>query len=313
MNKPWNVPYIDLGAQYQALKEPIDEAIGRVMASGRYINGEETERFEEAMARYLGVRHVVSCGNGYDALWMALKVLRPTPMSCVLTDSYTHVSTHNAIRNAGLNPVFENHRGITVSVPVHMNGMFNTAALDENTLVIEDACQSIGSSFHGKKAGTVGVMGCFSMHPMKILGCSGDGGFIATNATEHYLKIRQIRNHGAENGVNSRLDNLQAAILNVKLPHLDKWIARRRDIAARYEAELPIQVKKPPAPSDGPYFDTYSSYVIGGSPELLAHMREHRIECFSHIRTDCVSLPIYPEMKEAHISLVVDAVRKFYD
>jgi dTDP-4-amino-4,6-dideoxygalactose transaminase len=302
----WKVPYIDLGAQYQALKPQLDEAISRVMASGRYINGEETAKFENKMEIYLGVRHVIAVGNGYDALFLALYSLGD--VGNVKTDKYTHISTHNAIQNAGYNVIFEFKSDICV--PVHMNGRFNKA-FDMNTkTIIEDACQAIGASYNGTKAGTFGIMGCFSLHPMKVLGCAGDGGFICTNDSDSAVMLKTLRNHG-EMGVNSRLDNLQAAILNVKLPYLDSFIARRRDIARRYEAELPEWVKKPPAPSDGPYFDTYSSYVIGGSPELLAHLRAQGIECFSHIRTDVVSLPIYPEMKEGHIAMVCEAVRRF--
>jgi dTDP-4-amino-4,6-dideoxygalactose transaminase len=148
---------------------------------------------------------------------------------------------------------------------------------------------------------------------MKVLGCAGDGGAIVTSDDDLSDKLRALRNHGGGKGygVNSRLDNLQAAILNVKLPYLDKWIARRREIAAIYHLGLPEWVKKPPPPEEGPYFDTYSSYVIGGSPELLAHMRYKGIECFSHVRDDVVSLPIYPEMKDAHIAMVIAAVKSF--
>lgn len=179
--------------------------------------------------------------------------------------------------------------------------------------IIEDACQALGASFEGKKAGSFGVMGCFSFHPLKVLSCAGDGGAIATNDTALNARLRILRNHGEDTGygVNSRLDNIQAAILNVKLPYLDKWIAKRRYIAAIYETELPVWVRKPPAPSDGPNFDTYSSYVICGSPELLAHLRDKGIECFSHIRDDIISLPIYPEMKQAHIAMVLAAVKSY--
>ncbi len=193
-----------------------------------------------------------------------------------------------------------------------MNGRMNMRPFILHPM-IEDACQAIGSAYEGKKAGTYGTMGCFSFHPMKVLGCAGDGGAIVTHDAEIADYLRNLRNHGGGKGygVNSRLDAIQAAILSVKLPYLDKWIAKRRAIAAHYEAFLPAWVKKPPAPSDGPYFDTYSSYVIGGSPELLAHLRGKGIECFSHIRTDVVSLPIYPEMKDSHVAMVVAAVKSY--
>lgn len=323
------IPYIDLAAQYKALKEPLDEAISRVMSSGKYTSGPDIEQFEESMERYLGVEHVIACGNGYDALSMSLRALigkGTRTVGTVLTDSYTHKSTHAAIMSCGRTPiVHEQSIGIDTDfrIPVHMNGRFNVETLKDYTWrdsygvppipVIEDACQAIGASFEGKKAGTVGEVGCFSLHPMKVLSCAGDGGFIATNRTDLAQELRERRNNsnGDYYGVNSRLDNIQAAILNVKLPHLDSFIRRRREIANIYADELPWWVLKPPAPSDGPYFDTYSSYVIGGDPEMLAHLRGAGIECFSHIRTDVVSLPIYPEMPEGDIEQVIAAVKSW--
>ena len=307
----WKVPYIDLGAQYESLKDEIDEAMQRVMASGRYINGEETEIFERSLARYLGVKHIIGVGNGYDALYLSIKASGTKQASTILTDEYTHISTHAAIHNNGHSIYYQ--FGLADSfIPVHMNGRFNSGVL-RNIPLVEDACQALGASYDGRKAGTIGMMGCFSFHPMKVLSCAGDGGAICTNDDALDTRLRELRNHGGGKGygVNSRLDNLQAAILNVKLPYLDKWIARRREIASIYETELPPWVTKPPAPSNGPYFDTYSSYVIGGSPEMLSHMRGRGIECFSHIRTNLLSLPIYPEMKEAHQAMVIAAVRSY--
>lgn len=314
----WKVPYIDLGSQYQSLKPELDAAMQRVMATGKYTSGPETEAFEESLARYLGVKHVIGCGNGYDAIFMSLKVAgiggESGDRNSVGTVTYTHISTHSAIEAVGARIVKGEGGLLDAIVPVHMNGRVAAEWYGwKRKIMIEDACQAIGASHEERKAGTVGTMGCFSFHPMKVLGCAGDGGGIATNDSELNEKLRCLRNHGGGKGygVNSRLDNIQAAILNVKLPYLDKWIAKRRSIAAIYEHELPPWVKKPPAPSDGPYFDTYSSYVIGGSPELLKHLRDKGIECFSHIRTDVVSLPIYPEMKDSHIAMVVAAVKAY--
>ena len=305
----WKVPYIDLGAQYESLKDEIDEAMQRVMASGRYINGEETERFEKSLAKYLGVKHVIGVGNGYDALFLALNELGVDRRGEVHADAYTHISTHAAFSNLGAKIGYGDT--VDVDIVVHMNGRFNNR--DWGHVMIEDSCQALGTKFQDKYAGTFGIMGCFSFHPMKVLSCAGDGGAICTNDDDLNTRLRELRNHGGGKGygVNSRLDNIQAAILNVKLPYLDKWIARRREIASIYETELPPWVTKPPAPSNGPYFDTYSSYVIGGSPEMLSHMRNKGIECFSHIRTNLLSLPIYPEMKEAHQAMVIAAVRSY--
>ena len=307
----WKVPYIDLAAHYQALKGPLDEAISRVMASGKYTSGPETERFEESMARYLGVKHVIGVGNGYDALFLSLKAMNA--FGRVLAPSYTHISTHAAIEHSGCELVLDEGRDIRIVIPVHMNGRYNGFhSIHLPHPEIEDACQAIGTAYKGKKVGTFGLMGCFSLHPFKVLSCAGDGGFISTNDDAYAERLKWLRTHkGDPYGYNSRLDNIQAAILNVKLPYLESFIHRRREIASTYEEELPEWVQKPPAPSTGDYFDTYSSYVIGGSPELLAHMRGKGIECHSHIRTDVVSLPIYPEMKEGHIAMVVAAVKAF--
>jgi dTDP-4-amino-4,6-dideoxygalactose transaminase len=310
----WRVPYIDLVAQYRQLHNEIDPAVRRVLASGRYVNGPETERFEHDMARYLGVKHVVAVGSGYDALFLTLSEMPLPPASFVTTSHYTHHSTHNAIRNAGhIISYVENGIGDRTAaiVPIHMNGRVCHVPVPEGVLVIEDACQAIGAQYKGRKAGTIGFAGCFSVHPLKILGAGGDGGFVATSDTGLSDRIRSRRNHGGLNGVNSRLDEIQAAILRVKLPYLDEWINDRQNIARIYDHELPGWVQKPTPPDDGDYFDTYSSYVIGGSPELLAHMRKEGIECYSHIRPDKLSLPIYQGMPAWAMEQVIGAVRNY--
>jgi dTDP-4-amino-4,6-dideoxygalactose transaminase len=302
------VPYIDLGAQYRDLKPAIDAAVEKVLTGGRYIGGEQVALFEEKMAAYLGVKHVVSCGNGYDALFLALTALNPQGKE-VGTDSYTHVSTHAAIEHCGAIPVLDAHPvECDYWLPVHMNGRCK-ARVSEFRPAVEDACQALGASYKGKKAGTFGLLGCFSLHPMKVLGCAGDGGFIATDSPLYADDLRCLRNHGSGNGfgVNSRLDNLQAAILNVKMTRLHWYIERRREIAQQYHDGLETELKPPP-PSNGDHFDVYSSYVIGGSPELLKELNEKGVECFSHIKTDVVSLPIYPEMTDEQVKFVIDAV-----
>ena len=315
----WRVPYIDLGAQYQSLRhDGIDSAIYKVMASGKYSGGEEVERFESSMASYLGVKHVVSVASGSDALRLAVIACGIGEGDEVFTTDYAFVASVEAIVHAGAK---QNLKGITkrtkAVMPVHMNGRY-APLQGKSRWLIEDACQALGARYKGIAVGTEGI-GCFSVSPMKILSCAGYGGFVATDDSKIADAVTLLRNHGSRDvgvtfecfGFHSRLPNLQAAILNVKLPYLDKWIARRRWIAGVYEKELPEWIKKPPAPSDGPYFDTYSNYVIGGSPEFLAHMRGKGIECFSHIRTDVVSLPIYPEMPESDIEIVIAAVKSY--
>ncbi len=312
----WRVPYVDLGAQYQALKPEIDEAMQRVMAGGQFILRDEVSRFEEAMAEYLGVKYVIGVGNGYDALFMSMKAIGICAGDKVLVQSYTHISTHAAIANCGAKVVLNEAKPpLKAVIAVHMNGRIDDDMRMYGSIpVIEDACQALGAAYSGVKAGTVGKIGCFSCHPMKVLSCAGDGGFIATNDGEIADFVRSYRNHGGGKGygVNSRLDNLQAAILNVKLPHLDSYIARRREIASMYEEMMPIEVICPPPPSDDAHFDTYSSYVVSGNFDLLTHLRDSGIETFSHINLDTVSLPIYPEMSDAQVGIVVEAVKAFY-
>lgn len=308
------VPYIDLPAQYRDLKPQIDAAMQRVMESGGFILRDEVKWFEERMASYLGVNHVIGVGNGYDALFLALQALNIYTGDRVLTQSYTHVSTHAAIRNCGAELLLDEAKGpLSAVLPVHMNGRTQRCDWYESVPVVEDACQALGASYKGKKAGTFGIMGCFSLHPMKVLGCAGDGGFISTNDDGLNKRLRELRNHGMGNGYgyNSRLDTLQAAILNVKFDRLDWYIERRRYIAQRYEDGLKWD-GKPPGPSTGDHFDVYSSYVLKAGPELLNHLKSKDIEVFSHIREDCVSLPIFPEMTEDQIDYVIDGVNSYH-
>ncbi len=307
----WLVPYTGFRQQFEDLRIELMAAYEHVMWNGDFILRDEVAKFEESMAAYLGVEHVIGVGSGYDALYLSLKVAGIGAGDEVLTDSYTHISTHAAIVNCGAKVLLDNVSLITKNtkawLPVHMNGYMQDVS-GSPLLVIEDACQALGAEFYGRKAGTE-ALGCFSCHPMKILGCAGDGGFIATNNPEYDAKLRELRNHGGNNGygINSRLDNLQAAILNVKLPYLELWIAKRRTIASIYDKELPEWVGKPLRRDE--HYDVYSSYVIDGNPKILYQLRTAGIEAFSHIRTDKVSLPIYPELTEDQIGMVIDAMR----
>lgn len=311
LDRKWAVPYVNLNAQYLSIKDEIDPVVLRVLNEGRYIGGDDVAEFETEMSKYLNVRYVIACGNGYDALFLALKAVGIKQGMSVLTDDYTHVSTHAAIHAVGAKRL-EAGEEMSAWLPVHMNGRMQDIQRGD-TPIIEDACQAIGSMINDNMAGTMGDIGCFSMHPLKTLGVAGDGGFCCTQNKEYAVRIRELRNHGDGKGygVNSRLDALQAAIATVKLRHLDAWIDRRREIAAIYEAELPAHIIKPAPPEDGKYFDTYSSYVIGGSPGMLAFLREKGIECFSHIRDDVVSLPIYPELRQSQLEQVLEAVHKY--
>ena len=301
------IPYIRLDKQNTT--DEVRKAIVGVMASGRYIGGEEVEKFEDTLANYLGAKFVVAVGNGYDALRLTLEAYGIGAGDSVHTYRYTHKSTHAAIEAVGAKPVFESEPFNAV-IPVHMNGAIMDILSDHT--VIEDACQAIGArNEYDKCAGTLGDAGCFSFHPLKTLSCMGDGGAVATRHWWLAEKLRNLRNHGGAegHGHNSRLDAIQAAILNAKLPQLDSYITARRRIAKRYDDGL--QCRGKPQWRDH-YFDTYSSYVLEAGPALLRHLHSRGIEAYSHIRTDRVSLPIYPEMPEEETQEVIRAVNEFH-
>ena len=264
MTNKWRVPYVDLAARYAAMQPELDKAVEEVFKSGRFVGGEKVAEFEQAMAAYLGVEYVVGVGNGYDALYLSLKALDMDYRlgDEVITVSHTFVATLAAIVNNGAKPVLidvgpdgnmdasliegaitECTRAI---LPVHMNGRacdmgeIMRIAKRYGLFVIEDAAQAIGAHWQGRKVGTFGKAGCFSMHPLKTLSVAGDGGFVATDDANTANKIRILRNHGQDPhgiacfGVNSRLDALQACIGTLGLARLDAQIVRRRQLACRY-------------------------------------------------------------------------------
>lgn len=264
------IQMVDLKSQYDKIKPEIDEAIQQVLDSTAFIKGEAVSRFQQNLEKYLGVRHVIPVGNGTDALQIALMVLGLKPGDEVITPTFTFIATAEVVALLGLTPVVVdvdfNTFNISVEsikkaitprtkaiVPVHLFGQcadmeeILKIAKENNLFVIEDACQSIGAEYtfkNGKKAqsGTMGEIGCTSFFPSKNLGCFGDGGAIFTNDEELAKHIQKIANHGMETryyhdevGVNSRLDTIQAAILDVKLKYLNNYIAARQAAAAFYD------------------------------------------------------------------------------
>ena len=268
------VPLLDLKRQYRAIQPEIDAAIARVVGSGQYILGPEVEAFEREVAHYLGAEHAIGVASGTDALWLALKAVGVGPGDKVIVPGFTFGATASAVCNTGAEPVFvdidpktfnidpehvrdtlESHpelqERVKAIIPVHLYGQ--PADMDEILLiareydlfVIEDAAQAIGAEYKGKKVGTLGHLGCFSFFPTKNLGAYGDGGLVTTNDEELADRVRLLRVHGARPkyyhhvvGTNSRLDALQAAILRVKLPHLEGWTRARQEHAAYYDERL---------------------------------------------------------------------------
>ncbi|MCX6297149.1 MAG: DegT/DnrJ/EryC1/StrS family aminotransferase [Bacteroidetes bacterium] len=261
---------VDLKSQYEKIKTEVDAAIQNVLDNTAFINGPEVKAFQSELEQYLGVKHVIPCANGTDALQIAMMALGLKPGDEVITADFTYVATAEVIALLGLKPVLVDvvpgtfdidvkaiEKAITPKtkaiVPVHLFGQcadmdaIMALAKKHDLFVIEDTAQAIGAKFKSadgtiKKAGTIGTVGCTSFFPSKNLGCYGDGGAIFTNDDQLAAKIRKIANHGQsvqyvhdEIGVNSRLDSIQAAILRIKLRDLDNYAAARNKAASFYD------------------------------------------------------------------------------
>ena len=264
---------VDLVSQYQKIKPEVDKAVEEVMESAIFIGGPVVAQFQKELENYLGVKHVIPCANGTDALQIAMMALGLKPGDEVITPSFTYIATTEVIALLHLKPVFIDvdpktfcmdpakiEAAITPNtkaiVPVHLYGQaadmdaIMEIASKHNLFVVEDNAQAIGSDYHsasGKvsKLGTIGHIGCTSFFPSKNLGCYGDGGAIFTNDDELATQLRMVANHGQKEkyvhaivGCNSRLDAMQAAVLRVKLPLLDEYIDARRKVADYYDRTL---------------------------------------------------------------------------
>lgn len=260
------IPILDLTAQYRAIKSEIDEAIQGVLEAGSFIMGPNVKAFESEVAAYVGTEHAISMNSGTDALHLALRALDIGPGDEVITSPFTFVATTEAIGIVGATPVFADIDPHTLNIdphaiekaitprtkailPVHLYGLpasmpaIVEIARSRSIAIVEDCAQAIGAESDGKKVGNYGDIGCFSFFPSKNLGAYGDGGMATTNDPVLAARLRALRVHGgavkyyhAELGINSRLDEIQAAILRVKLRHLDAWTEARQAIAKRYDA-----------------------------------------------------------------------------
>lgn len=370
--RPVEVPLLDLKPQYRSLRAELDAAVAAVIESQWFILGPEVSGLEQEIADYTGVAHGVGMSSGTDALLAALMVYGLGPGDEVIVPSYTFFATAGVVARLGATPVFVDIDPATFNVdpagiaaaitdrtriimPVHLYGRMAdmdgilAVAREHGVPVIEDAAQAIGAfDAQGRKAGAVGDMGCFSFFPSKNLGGFGDGGMTVTEDEELAHRLRMLRMHGMEPkyhhsivGGNFRLDALQAAVLRVKLRHLDGWSAGRRRNAARYtrlfaEADLLGSVV-PPADEAG---HIYNQFVIRVQrrDELQAFLRQHRIgteiyypvplhmqECFRDLgygagslphseaaAAETLALPIYPELDDEQLRHVVATIADFY-
>ncbi|MCI0745135.1 MAG: DegT/DnrJ/EryC1/StrS family aminotransferase [Verrucomicrobia subdivision 3 bacterium] len=362
------VPFLNLAAQYQALKDELLPAVEHVLAGGHYILGANVAAFEQEFASHVGVRFAVGVNSGSDALILALRALDIGPGDEVVTTPFTYIAPAEAIYAVGAKIVFADIHSLTFNIhpdqvarrvtartkaiiPVHLFGLVADLgpilrlAAGRGIDVIEDGAQSLGAKVGGVKTGSFGRLGCFSFYPTKNLGAAGDGGMVVTNDESLARKLRILRAHGIErrychdlHGQNSRLDELQAAILRVKLKRLDAWNTRRRDIARRYSQNLsglPLQL---PAPIDDSH--VFHVYAIASErrDDLQKFLADHGIPTIIYypqplhlqkvyadmgwrpgdfpvaeeISRKILPLPIYPEMTDEQIDYVTSTICQFH-
>ncbi len=314
-NSPYRIPYVNLAAQWQDDRDELLPIIDTVLGSGQYVGGDEVDKFEKNMAELCQVRYAVALNSGTDALTLSLHLLGVGRGDEVITPPNSFIASTAVIVHLGAKPVFVDvlpdqnidpgkiEAAITEKtkaiMPIHLTGricdMDPIMMLAEkyNLAVVEDAAQAIGSKYKGKPSGSIGNVGCFSTHPLKNLNASGDGGFLTTNDENIYLKAKALRNHGMADrdsvdsfGYVSRMDNLQAAILNYRLKKLDEIIDKRRQNAQSYLEY--IEKEKVFIPREKEYeFNTYHTFVIQVEKrnELKEFLLKQGIEAAIHYPT----------------------------
>lgn len=364
------VQLLDLHAQYENIMSEIKEEMDKVFAQHNYILGNQVQDFEKTMEDYLEANHAISCASGTDALVLALRALKVGPGDEVITTPFTFFATAGSISRVGAKPVFVDVDKDTFNIdpelieaaitdktkaiiPVHLFGQpaemdkIMAIAKKHNLKVIEDNAQGIGSKFAGKYSGTIGDIGTLSFFPSKNLGCMGDGGMCLTQDQQLAKDLVQLRKHGEDPkyihkwvGYNSRLDTLQAAVLNVKIKYLEEWSEGRRKNAKLYydkladikEIKLPVIHEKATT--------VYNQFTLQAErrDELMAFLKENEIgcaiyypkplhiqECFEDLgykvgdlpisedlAKKVVSIPIYTELPEEHQLFVIEKIREFY-
>jgi dTDP-4-amino-4,6-dideoxygalactose transaminase len=364
------IPVLDLQRQYQNIREEMDAAVLGVLESGHFVLGPNVKALEQEVAHYCGCEYGIGLASGTDALRLAIDALGIGPGDEVITTPFTFVATGNTISRAGAKPVFVDidpqtfnlqpslvEQAITdrtkAILPVHLFGQIADMdaimeiAVRYDLPVIEDSAQAIGATFNGQQACSFGVVGCLSFYPTKNLGAYGDGGMAVTCNPEMAENLDLLRRHGGRVkyfhervGYNSRLDEIQAAILRVKLRHLEEWGAQRRNVAARYDELLAGSPVTTPYVAPGMQH-IYHQYTIRAPQrdDLRAFLSDqgigsmiyypvplHRQEMYADLNLgdgslpeselaakEVLSLPIYPEMSDEQIEVVASAVRRFYE
>jgi dTDP-4-amino-4,6-dideoxygalactose transaminase len=362
------VPAFDITRQNKSLEASLTQAFRRALQHGHFILGDEVKELEAKMAAYLGVRYVITVANGSDALVLSLMALGIKPGDEVIVPGFTFFATAGSVSRIGAIPVFVDvtasdynidleqiRKKITtktkVIIPVHLFGMpanmdlLKKLAQEYNLALIEDAAQALGTTFQGKQVGTIGEVGCFSFFPTKNLGCFGDGGMVATNRADLAEQLQMLRVHGTRKkyyheflGFNSRLDTIQAAFLNIKLPLLNQSLESRRRIAAIYRKEFAdIAEIELPAESAGHSYNQFTIKInnrdclrgfltengIGTTVyyPLALHLQpvfhplgyqEGDLPVSEALTTRVVSLPLFPEMTIEEQMYVVTKIKEFF-
>lgn len=367
-----SIPLVDLKAQYHSIKAEIDKTIHRVIEDGQFILGAEVGALEKEIATYLGVKYAVGVASGTEALQLGLLACGVKPGDKVITTPFTFVATAEAITQCGATPIFVDINPRTYNLdpvgieskitdetkailPVHLYGQPSEMepilelARKYHLKIIEDCAQALGAGYKGKKVGSLGDIGCLSFFPSKVLGAYGDGGMVVTSNPEIAEKVQMLRNHGTKQkyyhamlGFNSRLDELQAAVLRVKLRYLNGWIDRRRQKAMFY-TQLLSEVKGIEPPYVAPYsYHIFNHYTIRVNKSKLSrdklsqylssqgiataiyyplslHLQEvykslnYKLGDFPNseqAQEETLSLPLYPELSEEQIENIVAVIKQ---
>jgi len=365
-----NIPFIDFSREYSELSSEIDEAIIRTVRSGWYILGRDLEQFEKNFSDFIGIKYAVGCASGTEAITLALLSLEIKAGDEVITQTNTCVPTVCGIVNSGAVPVFcdvfeeslmmdtknlesKISNRTKAFLPVNLYG----ASVDYDELdwlskkysipIIEDCAQSHGSLYKGKRTGTFGIMGCFSFYPTKNLGCYGDGGAIVTDDHDLFSKLLLLRNYGQDKryyhvmqGLNSRLDEIQATVMNVKLKYLDERNKRRKKIADIYNKGFLNNSNVISLNFGNKIESVYHLYIIkvNGREKLQEYLNQNGISTLIHYPIPChlqkayeylnyqkgdfpvaeknsdkiLSLPVYPQLKDEEVFFIVKTINKFY-
>lgn len=383
--KPTSVPMLDLARQYASIQSEITAVVQQVCSSQQYILGPDVQKFEEEAAAFIGTKHAISCASGTDAIWLSLAAADIGAGHEVITTPFSFFATASAIVRSGARPVFadvestslnldaasvrlcleQSHSSkVKAMMPVHLYGQsadmdeLRAVASEHKIAIVEDAAQAFGTAWRGKRAGSLGTIAAFSFYPTKNLSCYGDGGLVTTDDTNLADRVRMLRNHGSkkryfheEIGWNSRLDSIQAAILRVKLKHIEEWNQRRRERAEAYDLLLktagllsPIGPRSTPSVrllSDSEQnFHIYHQYVIRvqNRDGLRAFLTERKIgseiyyplplhlqKCLGYLgyaegsfpeseraAREVLALPMFPELTPDEQATVVNAIAQFY-